>query len=246
MIAGHPSALALTASLVATSEGVMEDTAGVLGCEAAKGTSTKRPRPCGPTSALSDSQLSLDGESTLGQSKNQRTHGKQRSRTPEAQARNAEMERARKKRLREGQLKEEEKRSVKQKLEGPVGDTVTERPELPGALPAATAQEEHAQPKLTRGGGYDTTNNMNLFLTQCCGCSNPVRNKKTLFDALVQQITNLEDHGVLNNHLEDRVCGHLVVDVLHLVRKELKGKDPHVSKAHLLASDAPVLSLSWP
>ena len=203
-----------------------------LGCEEEKETCTgNRPRSHDPTPTWGNS--SSDGVSYVdaaGQKKNERTLNKNaRRRPPEAQARNAEMERARKKRLREGKLKEEEQGLVKQKLEAPDGDA--EGPQLSGAPPGATAQEENTQPNLTRGGGYDTTNNMNLFLTQCCGCSNPVRNKKTLFDALIQQITTLEEHDVLDNHRDVQVAGHLVVGVLRLVRKELEGKDPHVSKA---------------
>ena len=120
---------------------------------------------------------------------NDRTVNKMRHRSPEAQARNAEMERARKKRLRDGKLKEEAQ-NVNGEASGPQL--------VSGSPPGATAQEEKAQSNLTRGAGYDTTNNMNLFLTQCCGCSNPVRNKKTLFDLLIQQITSLEQHGILD------------------------------------------------
>ena len=199
-----------------------------LGCEEEKETCTgNRPRSRDPTPTWGNSS---SVSYAAGQKKNERTLNKNaRRRPPEAQARNAEMERARKKRLREGKLKEEEQRLVKQKLEAPDGDA--EGPQLSGAPPGATAQEENTQPNLTRGGGYDTTNNMNLFLTQCCGCSNPVRNKKTLFDALIQQITILEEHGVLDNHLGVQVGCHSVVGALRLVCKELEGKDPHVSKA---------------
>ena len=203
-----------------------------IGCEEEKETCTgNRPRSHDPTPTWGNS--SSDGVSYVdaaGQKKNERTLNKNaRRRPPEAQARNAEMERARKKRLREGKLKEEEQGLVKQKLEAPDGHAEG-RPQLSGAPPGATAQEENTQPNLTRGGGYDTTNNMNLFLTQCCGCSNPVRNKKTLFDALIQQITNLEEHGVMDNHRDVQVGCHSVVDALRLVCKELEGKDPHVSK----------------
>ena len=152
---------------------------------------------------------------------NDRTVNKMRHRSPEAQARNAEMERARKKRLRDGKLKAEAQ-----------NDGEARSPQLlSGSPPGATAQEEKAQSNLTRGAGYDTTNNMNLFLTQCCGCSNPVRNKKTLFDLLIQQITSLEQHGILDQHQDVQVLGHSVVGVLRLVRQELEDKDPHVSKA---------------
>ena len=152
---------------------------------------------------------------------NDRTVNKMRHRSPEAQARNAEMERARKKRLRDGKLKAEAQ-----------NDGEASGPQLlSGSPPGAAAQEEKAQTNLTRGAGYDTTNNMNLFLTQCCGCSNPVRNKKTLFDLLIQQITSLEQHGILDKHQDVQVLGHSVVGVLRLVRQELKDKDPHVSKA---------------
>ena len=87
------------------------------------------------------------------------------------------------------------------------------------------------QPNLTRGAGYDTTNNMNLFLTQCCGCSITVRTKKALFDAIIQQITNLEEHGILDDHQHVQVDGHSVVSVLRLMHNELTDKDPHVSEA---------------
>ena len=198
-----------------------------LGCEEEKETCTgNRPRSHDPTPTWGNSS---SVSYAAGQKKNERTLNKNaRRRPPEAQARNAEMERARKKRLREGKLKEEEQRLVKQKLEAPDGDA--EGPQLSGAPPGATAQEENTQPNLTRGGGYDTTNNMNLFLTQCCGCSNPVRNKKTLFDALIQQITLLEEHGVLDNHLGVQVGCHSVVGALRLVCKELEGKDPHAKR----------------
>ena len=158
---------------------------------------------------------------------NDRTLNKMRRRSPEAQARNAEMERARKKRLRDGKRKEEAQ-NVKQALEA---DGKASGPQLLSGSPTeATAQEEEAQSNLTRGAGYDTTNNMNLFLTQCCGCSNPVRNKKTLFDLLIQQITSLEQHGILDKHQDVQVLGHSIVGVLRLVRQELEDKDPHVSK----------------
>ena len=206
-----------------------------LGCGKEKETCAgKRPRSHDPTwgDSSSDGVPCVDAAGNR-HPRSERTLNKNaRRRPPEAQARNAEMERARKKRLREGKLKEEEQRLVKQKREErEAPDGKAEEPQLTGAPPGATAQEESTQPNLTRGGGYDTTNNMNLFLTQCCGCSNPVRNKKTLFDALIQQITTLEEHGVLDNHRDVQVAGHLVVGVLRLVRKELEGKDPHVSKA---------------
>ena len=206
-----------------------------LGCGKEKETCAgKRPRSHDPTwgDSSSDGVPCVDAAGNR-HPRSERTLNKNaRRRPPEAQARNAEMERARKKRLREGKLKEEEQRLVKQKREErEAPDGKAEEPQLTGAPPGTTAQEESTQPNLTRGGGYDTTNNMNLFLTQCCGCSNPVRNKKTLFDALIQQITTLEEHGVLDNHRDVQVAGHLVVGVLRLVRKELEGKDPHVSKA---------------
>ena len=190
----------------------------------------KRPRSHDPTPTWGSS--SSDGVSCDDAAGNRTLNKNARRRAPEAQARNAEMERARKKRLREEKLKEEEQRLVKQKLEAPDGDGDAEDPpQLSGAPSGATAQEENTQPNLTRGAGYDTTNNMNLFLTQCCGCSNPVRTKKTLFDALIQQITILEEHGVLDSHQDVQVNGTSVVSVLRLVRKELEGKDPHVSRA---------------
>ena len=129
-----------------------------LGCEEEKETCTgNRPRSHDPTPTWGNSS---SVSYAAGQKKNERTLNKNaRRRPPEAQARNAEMERARKKRLREGKLKEEEQRLVKQKLEAPDGDA--EGPQLSGAPPGATAQEENTQPNLTRGGGYDTTNNMN-------------------------------------------------------------------------------------
>ena len=79
---------------------------------------------------------------------------------------------------------------------------------------------------MTRGAGYDTTNNMNLFLTQCCGCSITVRTKKALFDAIIQQITNLEEHGILDDHQHVQVQGHSVVSVLRLMHNELTDKAP--------------------
>ena len=105
---------------------------------------------------------------------------------------------------------------MKQKLEGDPDAANPHDPQLPGAPPPpeATAQEESTQPNLTRGAGYDTTNNMNLFLTQCCGCSNPVRNKKTLFDLLIQQITSLEQHGILDKHQDVQVLGHMTSPTL--------------------------------
>ena len=158
---------------------------------------------------------------------NDRTVNKMRHRSPEAQTRNAEMERARKKRLRDGKLKEEAQ-NVNGEASGPQL--------LSGSPPGATAQEESTQPNLTRGAGYDTTNNMNLFLTQCCGCSITVRTKKALFDAIIQQITNLEEHGILDDHRHVQVQGHSVVSVLWLMHNELTDKDPHVSEARTRTS----------
>ena len=158
----------------------------------------KRLRSHDSTTAWGSS--SSDAADAAGET--ERTLTKNARRRPAgAQARNAETEPAQKKRLREGKLKEDEQeKSVKQRLErNPDAANPQHDPQLPGAPPpGATAQEEKAQSNLTRGAGYDTTNNMNLFLTQCCGCSNPVRNKKTLFDLLIQQITSLEQHGILD------------------------------------------------
>jgi hypothetical protein len=204
-----------------------------LGCEEVKEACTgKRLRSHDPTptwigrSSRGASHVASYVDAT-GHLPNDRTLNKMRRRSPEAQARNAEMERARKKRLRDGKRKEEAQ-NVKQALEA---DGKASGPQLlSGSPPGATAQEEEAQSNLTRGAGYDTTNNMNLFLTQCCGCSNPVRNKKTLFDLLIQQITSLEQHGILDKHQDVQVLGHSVVGVLRLVRQELEDKDPHVSK----------------
>ena len=127
---------------------------------------------------------------------------------------------------------------MKQKLEGDPDAANPHDPQLPGAPPPpeATAQEESTQPNLTRGAGYDTTNNMNLFLTQCCGCSITVRTKKALFDAIIQQITNLEEHGILDDHQHVQVQGHSVVSVLRLMHNELTDKGPHVSEARTRTS----------
>ena len=157
----------------------------------------KRLRSHDSTTAWGSS--SSDAADAAGET--ERTLTKNARRLPAgAQARNAEPAQ---KRLREGKLKEDEQEKlVKQKLEGdPDAANPQHDPQLPGAPPpGATAQEESTQPNLTRGAGYDTTNNMNLFLTQCCGCSITVRTKKALFDAIIQQITNLEEHGILDDH----------------------------------------------
>ena len=189
----------------------------------------KRLRSHDSTTAWGSS--SSDAADAAGET--ERTLTKHARRRP-AGAQAAEMEPAQKKRLREGKLKEDEQEKlVKQKLEGdPDAANPQHDPQLPGAPPpGATAQEESTQPSLTRGAGYDTTNNMNLFLTQCCGCSITVRTKKALFDAIIQQITNLEEHGILDDHQQVRVQGHSVVSVLWLMHNELTDKDPHVSEA---------------
>ena len=129
----------------------------------------KRLRSHDSTTAWGSS--SSDAADAAGET--ERTLTKHARRRP-AGAQAAEMEPAQKKRLREGKLKEDEQEnSVKQKLEhNPDAANPQHDPQLPGAPPpGATAQEESTQPNLTRGAGYDTTNNMNLFLTQCCGCS---------------------------------------------------------------------------
>ena len=203
-----------------------------LGCEEEKETCTgKRARSHDSTTAWGSSSSDV-GDAT---GETERTLTKNARRRPaEAQARNAEMGPARMKRLREGKRKEEEEEKlVKQKLEGdPDAAHPQHDPQLPGAPPpGATAQEESTHPNLTRGAGYDTTNNMNLFLTQCCGCSITVRTKEALFDAIIQQITKLEEHGVLDDHQHVQVQGHSVVSVLRLMRNELTDKDPHVSAA---------------
>ena len=187
----------------------------------------KRLRSHDSTTAWGSS--SSDAADAAGET--ERTLTKNARRLPAgAQARNAEPAQ---KRLREGKLKEDEQeKSVKQKLEGDPDPANPHNPQLPGAPPpGATAQEESTQPNLTRGAGYDTTNNMNLFLTQCCGCSITVRTKKALFDAIIQQITNLEEHGILDDHQHVQVQGHSVVSVLRLMHNELTDKDPHVSEA---------------
>ena len=188
----------------------------------------KRLRSHDSTTAWGSS--SSDAADAAGET--ERTLTKHARRRP-AGAQAAEMEPAQKKRLREGKLKEDEQeKSVKQKLEGDPDPANPHNPQLPGAPPpGATAQEESMQPNLTRGAGYDTTNNMNLFLTQCCGCSITVRTKKALFDAIIQQITNLEEHGILDDHQHVQVQGHSVVSVLRLMHNELTDKDPHVSEA---------------
>ena len=170
----------------------------------------KRLRSHDSTTAWGSS--SSDAADAAGET--ERTLTKHARRRP-AGAQAAEMEPAQKKRLREGKLKEDEQeKSVKQKLEGDPDAANPHDPQLPGATPPeATAQEESTQPNLTRGAGYDTTNNMNLFLTQCCGCSITVRTKKALFDAIIQQITNLEEHGILDDHQHVQVQGHSVVSV---------------------------------
>ena len=147
----------------------------------------KRLRSHDSTTAWGSS--SSDAADAAGET--ERTLTKHARRRP-AGAQGAEMEPAQKKRLREGKLKEDEQeKSVKQKLEGDPDAANPHDPQLPGAPPpGATAQEESTQPNLTRGAGYDTTNNMNLFLTQCCGCSITVRTKKALFDAIIQQIAH--------------------------------------------------------
>ena len=147
----------------------------------------KRLRSHDSTTAWGSS--SSDAADAAGET--ERTLTKHARRRP-AGAQAAEMEPAQKKRLREGKLKEDEQeKSVKQKLEGDPDAANPHDPQLPGAPPpGATAQEESTQPNLTRGAGYDTTNNMNLFLTQCCGCSITVRTKKALFDAIIQQIAH--------------------------------------------------------
>ena len=194
----------------------------------------KRLRSHDSTTAWGSS--SSDAADAAGET--ERTLTKQARRRP-AGAQAAEMEPAQKKRLREGKLKEDEQeKSVKQKLEGDPDAANPHDPQLPGAPPPpeATAQEESTQPNLTRGAGYDTTNNMNLFLTQCCGCSITVRTKKALFDAIIQQITNLEEHGILDDHQHVQVQGHSVVSVLRLMHNELTDKDPHVSEARTRTS----------
>ena len=194
----------------------------------------KRLRSHDSTTAWGSS--SSDAADAAGET--ERTLTKHARRRP-AGAQAAEMEPAQKKRLREGKLKEDEQeKSVKQKLEGDPDAANPHDPQLPGAPspPEATAQEESTQPNLTRGAGYDTTNNMNLFLTQCCGCSITVRTKKALFDAIIQQITNLEEHGILDDHQHVQVEGHSVVSVLRLMHNELTDKDPHVSEARIRTS----------
>ena len=160
----------------------------------------------------------------------QRTQDKNlRRRTPEAQERNRMKERERKKKVKERKIKEEQR--LKEELEAPASGADTQPP---GAPPGAAAQEGHtltpATYKLTRENGYDTTNNLNLLLTQCfnCSISDQKRKKPNLMAAVIRQVTHLEENIDMIKHLDTRVCGHSVLGMLQDVGKELQEKNPNV------------------
>ena len=200
----------------------------------------KYPRPCGAPPKWGPSPPTWDGESGFWvddegnpRPADQRDLDKRaKRRSPEAQEQNAKMERKRKKRLKEEKAKEEEQRRVKHELEAPAGGA--EGPQLQGTPPGAGAQKERTEQKLGRNEGYDTNNDLNKLLTQCLKYSITDRSKPAIINAVIKQITNLEDHCDMNKHRDIQVDGHYVVDVLELVLKELKGKDlkvPHTPPA---------------
>ena len=161
---------------------------------------------------------------------------KARRRTPEAQERKAEVERARKKRIREGRHSEQQ-RLVMPKLEaaasGAGARCVQGESQLQGAPPGVDTQEESTQPKLPCR-KFDVTNNLNKLLTQGFRYPIPKRDKKTLHETVLEQISNLEEHGVMSDYQDVQVSGHSIVGVLQLVSTELKSKKPQVSARQTL------------
>ena len=194
---------------------------------------TMHPRPCGPTPKWGVGKLTWDGESaTPGwvdeegnrRPADQRAQDKRSRRKTKAQkerARETEsLRRARKKQLKE---EEEKERRMKQELETPAGDA--EGQPLDGAPPGAGAPKKQ---KLERKNGYDTNNDLNQLLTQCLSCPVKVRTRGAILDAVITQITYVEDHCDMYNYQGAQVDGHPIADALLLVRDELRGKDLEV------------------
>lgn len=189
---------------------------------------TMYPKPCGPAPKWGSSTPDWGRESgdwvdDEGNHRpaNQRAQDKRsrRKKTEAEKERARETERARKRRLKEEETKEKERR-MKQELETPVGGA--EGQPLHGAPPGAGAPKKQ---KLERKNGYDTNNDLNQLLTQCLNCPVKDRKRGAIVDAVITQITYVEDHCDMDNYQEAAVDGRPIVGALLLVRDELRGKD---------------------